>query len=543
MPRSDDSVAAFLARRIAERKQEIAPEATDGDRLREAVAAGPVVFARDVLRIWLSKDQRRIVEAAVARKRLSIASGHKLGKSITCAVLALWFFCSGARVVLMAPGARQVDGIIWREIKRLVRGAALPIPGGADIGIRPSTGLTDPVTQSEIRGYTARDVEALAGTSGARIVYIVDEASGVPHEIFHAIEGNRAGGNAWVILISNPTRADGEFYDAFHSKSQDALGEGVGYWNLRISSRDSPNVTGEWREMQEWDDKLQAWRPRLEPVPGLADPGWIAEKIHEHGEGSPFVLIRIDGSFAVAEELKIFPADLILASQQRWDDAETVGALIIGCDPAGDGNRGDRSAFAPRCGLKIYEVRRKRGLSAAAHCAEIDDLIATWGRKGQPVFVNVDAEGETGYRVYVALRAHAELTKRFLVVRIRGSSKAIRQPLIYHLVRDEIHAVARAWMRGGGAIPTDAELEKELHAPEWFCDLQGHQKVTKKDDLIKLLGHSPDLSDAVVMACWEGPVARAAAQEAMPTQSSAAADASDTADALDPWSAGISPYG
>src|SRR6185312_8911147 len=97
-----------------------------------------------------------------------------------------------------------VDGIIWREIKRLCSRSRIPIPGAKDISVRASSGLDDQTDYSEIRGYTATEAEAIAGTSGAYILYLVDEASGVAPAIFEAIEGNRAGGSAWVFLISNP---------------------------------------------------------------------------------------------------------------------------------------------------------------------------------------------------------------------------------------------------------------------------------------------------------------------------------------------------
>ena len=74
----------------------------------------------------------------------------------------------------------------------------------------------------------------MAGISGPDILFIIDEASGVPEDIFEAIEGNRAAG-ADVILCSNPTQTSGTFFDAFHSKRD--------LWHpLTISSEETPNV-------------------------------------------------------------------------------------------------------------------------------------------------------------------------------------------------------------------------------------------------------------------------------------------------------------
>jgi hypothetical protein len=45
----------------------------------------------------------------------------------------------------------------------------------------------------EVRGYTVRDVEAITGTAGANLLFIMDEAAGVADEIYEGLEGNRAG--------------------------------------------------------------------------------------------------------------------------------------------------------------------------------------------------------------------------------------------------------------------------------------------------------------------------------------------------------------
>ena len=57
------------------------------------------------------------------------------------------------------------------------------------------------------------------GLSGAELLLIVDEASGVPDEITDAIEGNLAAGGK-LVLFSNPTRLSGLFYDS-HTRQRD----------------------------------------------------------------------------------------------------------------------------------------------------------------------------------------------------------------------------------------------------------------------------------------------------------------------------------
>lgn len=504
------TIASYIAARLLKRANELQPPADDADILRSfANPPDPVGFARRVLAFMPWSRQREILEAVAEYKRVSVVSGHKVGKSTAYAILALWFYCSyaNARVVITSTTDNQVNGIIWREIKRLARGALIPIPGIDKIAVRADTGLTNQVTLSEIKGYTAKEAEAIAGVSGAYVMYLVDEASGVQNFIFEAIEGNRAGGNAWVLLCSNPTKAHGEFFDSHHSKTREILGDG-GYEAIHIDSRDSPNVTGEWAELEEYDRKAGAWRKRSEPVPGLAMPGWVAEKLIEWGETDSRFLMRIAGSFVVAEEAKVFQLDLLTAAQLRWPELQPAptDGIFIGVDPAGDGDAGDESGFAPRRGLKAYTPRTRRGISPAEHVAECQDIIAEMYAAGAPrvpkPMLNVESEGEASWRVFVVMREHSIRTGEFNVTRMRTSDRAIREPLLYDRMRDEMYAVARLWMRSGGAIPEHAKLERDLHAPEFASDAHGRMKLTPKRELKKLLGRSPDVGDAFVLSCW-----------------------------------------
>jgi phage terminase large subunit len=548
MANHSETLASSLSRRLWKRHSELAPPAGDAEILASfADPPDPVGFARHVLRFMPWSRQQQILEAVAEYQRVAVVSGHKVGKSTAYAILALWFYCSfpNARVVITATTDNQVNGIIWREIKRLVRSAAIPIPG-APCAIRANTGLTHPETFSEIRGYTAKEAEAIAGVSGSHVMYLVDEASGVEDFIFQAIEGNRAGGNAWVLLCSNPTKADGEFYEAFHSKSRDTIGD-AGYYNIHVDSRESPNITGEWRELEEWCETKRgagdwAWRKRSKPVPGLATAGWVAEKQREWGEDSAFFNVRIKGSFVIAEAAKVFQLALLQAAQTRWEETEPAPSdpLVIGLDPAGDGDGGDESSFTPRRGLKVYRTRSRRGISPAEHIEELRDIIREQRALGAPAspkpLVNCESEGEASWKVYVVLREHAERTGEFNVQRMRTSSAPMREPLIYDRFRDELWAIARAWMRAGGAIPPDASrLEKDLHAPEYSSTLAGKLKITAKRDLRKLLGRSPDDGDSFVLSCF---VPRRYA-----TEEAAEAPAVPQADAYEMVETSTDPYG
>ena len=499
-------LAADLAAAIAKRRNELHPI----DSARELVSryrADPAGFCREVLGFEPWSRQCEIIEAPCRFKRVSVVSGHKVGKSTALAAIALWFYCSfpGARVVITATTDRQVNGIIWREVRRLVRNALIPIPGV--LHTMAHSGLKDDADFSEIVGYTAKDAEAIAGVSAGYLLYLVDEASGVAQHIFDAIEGNRAVGQAWIFLISNPTQAVGEFYDSHHSKALDTSDpEATGYYTIHIDSRESPNVTGEWRTLLEWDRKAEQWRTRTEPVPGLADPGWCAEKLREWGPESPLFLVRVAGKFVAAEESRAFAVGLISEAHERWPATDPTGRLWIGDDPAGEGNGGDEHGFCARRGCKVLELRARRGLTATGNLAELLDLINAWPagpREALPVVV-LDSEGEVGWRVYCVLKEHAASPgARFVLARVRTSENPKRRPQDYQSLRDEIAGNARDWLREGGALPENAKLEKDLAAYRFDAGTKGRLKLNSKDEMRELLGRSPDLGDAFMLSCWE----------------------------------------
>lgn len=479
----------------------------------------PVEFFHEVLGVEPWSKQIEIIEAVRDHNRVAVSSGHKCGKSAVAAGVALWYFCSftDARVVMTSTTSRQVDQILWRELRMMrARGGRCvackredpeglriprPCPHSTLIegeqGELARTGLKSSDFR-EIVGFTAREAEAVAGISGRNLLYIIDEASGVSDEIFEAIEGNRAGG-ARLLMLSNPTRNEGEFHSAFTAKARY-------YKTLRMSSEETPNVV----------------RGEI-VIPGLATRDWIEEKRAEWDEDSPLYRVRVKGEHVTHETGRIFSVHLIGQAEARWSVTPDAGRLYLGVDPAGESGKGDESVFAPRRGLKLLGLHGRRGLNAEQHVTAIVRLLGELRLPREMPVVVVDREGPIGVPVFRLLADYLEANPdSFELVGVRASDRAMRQPYIYDRVRDELAANLEAWFRDGGAIVEDARLAAELHALEWREAVNGRLKLTPKDALRKALGHSPDRFDALALATWEPlslrDAARAAAVESDDTQ-------------------------
>ena len=500
----------------------------------------PVGFFRNVLGFEPWEKQIAIAEmvrdAKRDGKRVAVSSGHKVGKSTICGALALWFYCCfvGARVVLTASTARQVDGIIWREVRMLLahHGRCVacksenierraqgrqpiprPCPHSALIDGEPGdmarTGLVAPDFR-EIKGFTAKEAEAVAGVSGANLLYLCDEASGIPATIFEAIEGNRAGG-ATSVLIGNPTRLAGEFFEAFHVK-KDRF-----YRTMQVSSEQTPNVLA----------------GRI-VVPGLATKDWVDEKREEWGEESAIYSVRVKGEFPKAEVGAVFPLATIEESKLRWSETKGEGALCIGIDPSGKGPHSDESGFAARVGLLARKVYARRGLSEDGHLVEALGLVSTLRERNQEVRIIIDREGEIGAKVwgvFVSYLADKQHAGEFVLVGVRASERATRDGKTYDRVRDELVANLADWMREGGAIPEESKLEADLNAFRWVGHISGRNKLADKDEMRADLGRSPDRADALALAVWGERSEPATAEESAASRQAVAQDF----DASDPY--------
>lgn len=448
----------------------------------------------------LMPQQIAIAESVRDHDKTAVASGQKTGKSFDAVGIALWFYESfpRARVIMTANTKTQIRDVLWRELRHHIRNAPVRIAG--KWSDNPATGFQSDDGR-EIRGGTAREIESLAGVSGGAQLFIVDEASALVEQKAQAIEGNRAGaGVQRVLYLSNPTRAEGPFFEAFHARKN--------FW--RGFEVNSENVAA-WHAGHRAE--IAAWQERagLEvtgELPGVVTQRRIEQWREEYGVDSPFYRVRVKGEFLLNEGGKAITLHMIAAAQAAWHDGgDEEGELSIGVDPAGPGLGGDETAFAPVRGRRQLALFSSHGLTEDAIIEQLMGMLSTFRRRDEGPRVVIDSEGPIGSALFYRLRAIAEgikdPQKRFDVHGIRASLPASREPLVYDRIRDELVANLARWLRDGGAIVSDHKLEQELHAAEWISQVSGKLKLTAKDEIRDKLGRSPDRRDALALAVWQ----------------------------------------
>lgn len=467
----------------------------------------PDEFARDVLNYHPTPFQIPTMRAIARSLLVALRSGHKIGKSDLAAVIAIWFWFlfSHARVILTAPTGHQIEDVVWRAVRQRFLGA--PVELGGTLYDTPYKGLQltfGDGEQREIKGLSTSSAEAFSGISSPNVLYIGDEASGIPKEIFEAIHGNRAG-QARLLLLGNPTQPDGEFYDAFHSSR-----------SIYVTHHVDSAEVAEWNETGERDE----FNVPMHRVPGLATKVWLNERETVWIPGTPVHDIRIRGNFPAQGVNQVIPLALIERAHAGWPThlIDHSQPLEIGVDVAREGD--DETVFAPKRGLYVWPLYVHRGAPGEPDPNEahkisdaLIDLLPRWLRPGEgrmpgtvkPI-VKVDVIGwGSGVRDVLANGTSPKYKIRYSeLVDVVGVNVAetADDATSYVNLRSQLSFGLRDFLARGGVLPPDERLDEELRSPRYDFDSAGRHRVEEKKYVKERLGRSPDRFDAVALAVY-----------------------------------------
>jgi phage terminase large subunit len=440
---------------------------TGARELGERYAADPVAFAREVLGFEPWSRQAEILEAVRDHGRVAVKSCNASGKTAAASCAVLWWLAQGPGSVCVttAPTERQVRKVLWREVAQrhrhargFFRGATLT---DAELYLAPDWFAL---------GLTADNTESFQGIHAERLLVVVDEASGVDERIFEAVDALLAGGEARLLLISNPTRTSGAFYDAF-SPEQAEL-----WHTITISAFDCPAFTGE--KVSRQASKRLVSRKFVE----TARQRW--------GEPSPLYAVRVLGDFPSLGEDSVVAVDALEAARRRT--LEPGLPLVVSCDVARFGM--DETVIATRMGDVVRIVKTYSGVNLMQTVGEIvraaRDLHRQHGRRPTVVVDDVGVGGG------VTDRLREE--KEFDVVPYNGGGRA-RHSSDYPNRRSE------DWFGLSELLATidlddDHQVSADLLAARYTIDSQGRRVVEPKAETKRRLRRSPDRADAIIMA-------------------------------------------
>ena len=398
------------------------------------------------------------LKKGVKNIKVSATSGHGIGKSVVLAWIILWFlFCyKDAQIPTTAPTAEQMHDILWKELAAWLNRLPDCIKQLYEWSASYLRMKESPETWFA-RAKTARkeNPEALAGVHSDHVMVIADEASGVPDEIFNTAEGAMTGPFVIVVLISNPTRLTGYFYESHH-------GDKAAWTTLQFSSKDSP----------------------------IVEKDYIARIVDKHGEDSDEYQIRVQGTFPredAVDEQGFVP--LLLASDiKQVVDMPFIGSdRAMGVDPAGEGK--DETIWVVRDKFKAKVVGREKISNSKSIAEKTLTLMTHYDIRGENVFVdNFGAGANVAQEMAIA------------GVRVNGinvGDKPYDDERFTNL-RSEGYWKMKEWVRTGGEFVRDDGWNELLYL-RYRNNLAGKLQLMAKLDMKKKLGRSPDHADALML--------------------------------------------
>lgn len=471
---SDEEIAELL-------RQQPAAKKVARQMLERQLPSDPLEFAEKALDIKLWEKQRELIETVKKHRFTVVEAGHGVGKSFAAAVVAAWWLSTFENSVLIttAPTANLVQNILWRRIRGLHRNAKIPLPGRVLETPRWEIGPEwFGIGLSPRKDAKSQDFTALQGFHAVKLLVILDEAGGLPRNIFESAESLVTSEESRLLAIGNPVAQSGPFYEATQS--------GV-YRHIRISCLDHPNV-----------------KAKREIIPGAVSYEWVRERFekwarpcepHELGavyfakrwwKPTPILQARVLGIPPEESEDKLVSTERI-----EWAhivEADPGSPWVMAVDPAHGG--GAQTAVVVRAGQKVVGIWRRDFRKTEQVGKFVMTLLA---RFPQIDFVLVDEIG-IGAGVLDWLRDQG--------VNARGinfGSRAVHNTRFFNLRSELFWRLGEMLRDGKLSLPRDDMLDGELSALEYDYDASGRIRIVDKDKLEQILGRSIDSVDALAM--------------------------------------------
>ena len=420
----------------------------------------PVAFVEHVLKVKPQPWQAEMMRAvASGERKISIRSGHGVGKSTAASWVMLWYLITRypVKIVVTAPTSAQLFDALFAEVKRWINELPYALKEILDVkSDRVSHKAAPAEAFLSCRTSRAETPEALQGIHSDFVLLVADEASGIPEAVFEAAAGSMSGSHACTILLGNPTRSSGFFFDTHHRQA----GE---WWTRKVSCVDSDLVSTEY----------------------------VDEMKVRYGEESNAYRVRVLGDFPARDDDTAIPLELIESAQNREVEVTADEPIIWGLDVARFGSAS--SVLCKRQGRQILAMQTWRGLDLMQLTGAVVAEFESCQPRQEPITICVDSIG-VGGGVCDRLR---ELGLPAIGVNT-SESPALR--VTYLNLRAELWFKLKAWLEARDvSLPKDDHLLAELVAVKYKFTSSGKLQIESKDEMRKRGLSSPDRADAVCL--------------------------------------------
>lgn len=449
--------------------------------------------------VWLDRDQCNIIRAVETNRKVVVRSGHARGKDYLSAALAViyLFVKVPSKVIMTAPTGRQVSDIMLAEVSNIFDKSTQK-----DKFIKLSNKIKciDDATHF-LEGFKAKDKATTdwAGYHSRNVLVIVTEASGIEDETFEAIEGLLTG-NSKLLIVGNPTRTTGYFYNAFLSPQ---------FKKFSLSCLDAINVKRKkvvipgqvdylwvWERVQDWCEQISESDVDKEKHDFLFDDNW-------YRPNSLFVK-KVIGDFYQDTEETLVPLHWIERANNNYDNwnkkiDENI-RLRLGADVAGMGRD-----MCVRC------YRRKNIVEKFERNAKLDHMKQAGKIKGELdkdeknlAFIDTIGEGAGVYSRLAELDCKGAISAKFS--ENASDLSDLTDQYEFANMRAYCYWAVRDWLNPKNnfnpMLPRDDKLSEELTRIKWFIQSSGKIIIEPKEKIKDRIGRSPDTADSLALTFY-----------------------------------------
>jgi hypothetical protein len=454
----------------------------------------PVGWCTNVLGDYPWSMQREVLEAVRDHRYTAVQACHDVGKTWTAAALFLWWLDvhppGEAFIVTTAPTAAQVVAVLWREIQRAHGRGGLAGRMTMDAHFYLEVAGKE---QLVAIGRKPSDHNP-AGFSGFHARYplvIIDEAGGVPKQLYDAADTVATNRHGRVLAIGNPDDPQSQF--------EKITRPGKEQWDkvIRVNAFDCPNFTES--EVSKYPELLaymqtHGYQPSTETIPNhirdmLVMPRWVDERLRRWGENSPVFQAKVLGQFPDLSDRSLFTRRLLNKCSDT--DLPGFGSGVRAYDIAEEGK--DKTiAYWNREGVLrfLWEGPRQPIPETA------EDIMAQM-RPLPEIPAWIDANG-IGSGVYGILRKNGANVLKFL-----GSHAAYDDSYLNKRAETAFAAKRMAELGELDLDPLDEgydDLANDLLSLRWKVNSKGKLFLESKEDMAKRGVKSTNHGDAATMA-------------------------------------------
>lgn len=410
----------------------------------------------------------------------SIQSGKGTGKTALAAITGLLFLVifKDARVVILGPKYDQIKANLWPEISKWI-GHSIAVYGETSIlnqmfSVQSDCIYCNQVSNAELKKRWRMFIQtfpknsdmehqkaSIQGNHDDNMLFLLDEASGIPDHIFEPIESTLSGPINLVFSIFNPNRNHG--------------------WALETQTK----MRHKWVASH-----IDAYKSTL-----VSDEN-IEYLRSKYGEDSNKFRVSVLGLPPLAEDGALITFTWIQEAKSRFDKEKIndEDPIIFGVDVGGSG---DKSMICIRKGMQVIKLIEKSSENTNAVSGWVTKHILDYN----PSYVFVDKNG-IGQGVFWNLRTEFGGKK---IKGINAQTQAYDNNR-FVMKRDELFwRLRESFENDEIAIINDEQLEKELGLLKYEDD-NGAGKIkilSKKDasyrqEMMSTVGYkSPNKADAL----------------------------------------------